>query len=345
MRLSVYVAVLLSMLTSMIDARGAELTHVSVGMTNSATDVGFFIADSKNYFRDEGISVDFITFDSAARMIAQFGAHNLDVGAGGLSAGLYNAVARGIDIRIVADKNSTPLGRPSQKLLIRRDLVESGRYKTLRDLKGMKIATSAPGSAAMGTLVKILDAGGLTQKDVDEVYMSFSQMVIALANGAVDAAFPAEPQATQAIKSGAYKAVSDDEIYPNHQISGVLFSGAFIAKNPDLARRFLKAYIRGVRDHNDSLVDGQFSGPQGDDVVSILTRYSLVKDPAVHRSFVLSAINPDGAIDVPSMKEDLRIFKQAGLIEGQIEVEQAVDTSFLKSVISELGPYHSHHTP
>ncbi len=318
--------------------RAAE-TEVTIGLTNSATDVGFFIADKRGYFREAGIRPKFILFDSAARMNSLFGAGSLDVGAGGMSAGLYNAIARGIDIRIVADKNSTPPGRSSQKLLVRKDLIESGRFKTLADLKGMRVATSAPGTAAMGTMVKILEKAGLKRDDIDEVHMSFAQMVLALTNKAVDAALPAEPQATQAIEAGAIKIVSDDEIYPDHQISAVLFSGQFAKKDPALATRFLKAYLRGVRDHNDSLVDGKFAGPKGDAVVEILTEYSLVKDPAVHRSFVLSAINPDGKLDVPSMKQDLQVFREAKLIEGNVEVEQAIDLSFLNAVLKELGPY------
>lgn len=320
-------------------ARAAEPVEVSVGLTNSATDVGFFIADKKGYFREEGIRAKFIQFDSAARMNSLFGTGELSVGAGGMSAGLYNAIARGIDIRIVADKNSTPPGRSSQKLLLRKDLVDSSRFKTLADLKGMRIATSAPGTAAMGTMVKILEKAGLKRTDIEEVNMSFSQMVLALRNKAVDAALPAEPQATQAMEDGAVRIVSDDEIYPNHQISAVLFSGIFAKRDPALARRFLKAYLRGVRDHNDALVDGKFAGPKGDEVVAILTEYSLVKDPAVHRSFILSAINPDGKLDLSSMKEDLQIFRDAGLIQGQVEVEQAVDLSFLDAVLKELGPY------
>jgi NitT/TauT family transport system substrate-binding protein len=59
----------------------------------------------------------------------------------------------------------------------------------------------------------------------------------------------------------------------------------------------------------------------------------------VHRSFVLSAINPDGKLDLASMKEDLRVFREAKLIEGKVEVEQAVDLSFLDAVLKELGPY------
>lgn len=321
-----------------VAAPAAEI-EVSVGLTNSATDVGFFIADKRGYFAREGIRPNFIVFDSAARMNAQFGSGELDVGAGGISAGLYNAIARGIDIRIVADKNSTPPGRASQKLLIRKDLVDSGRYKSLSDLKGMRVATSAPGTAAMGTMVRILAKAGLKRGDIDEVNMSFSQMVLALHNKAVDAALPAEPQATQAMEDGAVKVASDDEIYPNHQISAVLYSGKFARTKPEVARRFLKAYILGVRDANDALVDGKFAGPKGDAVVDILVEYSLVKNPAVHRSFVQSAINPDGKLDVPSMQEDMRVFREAGLIEGKVLVEQAVDHSFLDAVLKELGSY------
>ena len=322
-----------------LPARAAEPVTVTVGLTNSATDVGFFIADKRGYFAEEGIKPKFVQFDSAARMNPLFGTGDLDVGAGGMSAGLYNAIARGIDIRIVADKNSTPPGRSSQKLMVRKELLDKGRYKSFADLKRLRVATSAPGTAAMGTLVRILDKGGLKRSDIEEVHMSFSQMVLALRNGAVDAALPAEPQATQAMQDGAVRVASDDEIYPDHQISAVLYSGAFATRDPKIATKFLKAYIRGVRDHNDALVDRKFAGERGDAVVSILTQYSLVKDPAVHRSFVLSAINPDGKLDIASMKQDLDLFRDAGLIKGKVTVEQAVDPSFLKAVIEDLGPY------
>src|SRR3989454_8226330 len=86
----------------------ADSVTVRVGIANASSDVGFFIADRKGYFRQEGIDVTFTAFDSGAKMIAPLGLGRLDVGAGSPSAGLYNAVARGIVIKIVADKGSTP---------------------------------------------------------------------------------------------------------------------------------------------------------------------------------------------------------------------------------------------
>ncbi|MEN3276897.1 MAG: NitT/TauT family transport system substrate-binding protein, partial [Massilia sp.] len=127
-----------------------------VGVSGASSDAVFYIAHKKNYFKEEGLTVAFTQFDSAAKMVAPLGNGQLDVGGGSPSAGLYNAVARGIDIKIVADKGSTPPGYGFQPLLVRKDLVDSGRYKTLKDLKGMKIAGSAPGSASTSTLNQAL---------------------------------------------------------------------------------------------------------------------------------------------------------------------------------------------
>src|SRR5579872_4202042 len=80
--------------------------QVNIGISNAATDVGFFIADKRGYFRDAGIAVTMTPFASAARMIAPLGTGQLEVGGGTVAAGLYNAVERGIRIRIVADKGS-----------------------------------------------------------------------------------------------------------------------------------------------------------------------------------------------------------------------------------------------
>src|SRR5438105_15582797 len=106
-----------------VTSAAAEST-VRVGITNVSTDVGFFIAHKKGYFRDEGLNVVFTEFNSAAKMIAPLGTGQLDVGGGTVSAGLYNAVARRIDIKIVADKGSIKPGYGISSLVVRKDQVD-----------------------------------------------------------------------------------------------------------------------------------------------------------------------------------------------------------------------------
>src|SRR5438270_1253348 len=318
----------------------ADLVNVRVGIVNASSDVGFFVADKKGYFRQEGISVSFTEFDSGARMVAPLGTGQLDVGAGSVSAGLYNAVARGIDIKIVADKGSTPPGYGFQPLLVRKDLVDSGRYKTLKDLKGMKIAGSAPGSASTSTLNEALKKGGLKYSDVERVFLGFPQHVVALQNKAVDASMTTEPSATRAVQSGAaVRVMGDDEIYPNHQLAVILYGGQFIKEQPDAARRFMRAYLRAVRDYNDALVGGKIAGPNADEVIKILTESTEIKDPAIFREIHAQGCNPDGRVHEASLKNDLAFFKEQGEVKGNVTVEQALDHSFADAAVKELGPY------
>ena len=71
-------------------------TKVRVGNVNTVSDIGIYIADKKGYFKSEGLDVEFIAFNTAARMIAPLGAGQLDVGGGTVSAGHYNAFTRKI---------------------------------------------------------------------------------------------------------------------------------------------------------------------------------------------------------------------------------------------------------
>ncbi len=333
-------AVALMGLAATLAPAAADTVRVNVGIANSATDAALFVADRKGHFKAEGIDVNFIAFDSGARMIAPFASGDLDVGAGGPSAGLYNAVARGIDIRIVADKSSTPPGRPINFLLVRKDHVESGRYKTLADLKGMKVAGAAPGGAATTTLDKLLEMAGLRIADVERVYLGFPQQAIALENKAVDAALPTEPAASEAVKRGsAVRIIGDDEIYPNHQLAAIFYAGQFIKNKPEAAKRFMRAYIKGARDYADAIVNGKLTGPKGEEMIAILTTMSQIKDPEIYRSIAAANIDPDGKLGVESLKADLAIFAKEGLIEGKVDMDKVIDTSFAEAVVKELGPY------
>ncbi len=320
----------------------AANTPVRVGITNSASDVGLFIAHKRRYFSAEGLDVSFVAFNSASQMIAPFVAGDLDIGTGATSAAFYNAVGRGIDLRIIADKNSTPPGRGTQPLLVRKDHVDSGRYKTLADLKGFRIAVAAPGTSAMTTVTRALEKGGLQIGDVDLIALGFPQHVVALANKAVDAAFTVEPSASESVRMGsAVRIMGDDEVYPYHQLSVMQVAGPFAKARPDAVKHFLKALLRGVRDFNDALIDGRYGGPKGDSVVAILAEYGPFQNPEIYKSFNTSNSDPDGNLNIQSLRDDLEYFRKAGLVENDVTIEKALDLSFLDAAVRELGPYNA----
>lgn len=322
-------------------AASAQTTvHLTVGTTNSNSDAPFFIAEAKGYFRDAGLDVELLPFDSAAKMVAPLGTGQLDVAAGAPSAGLYNAVERGIDLRLVADKGSAPKGYGYLPLMVRKALIDSGKVKTVRDLRGMKIAEVAPATASLCTLNEALKKGGLTYRDVDETFLGFPDHLTAFGGGAIDGSITAEPIATRCVESGvAVKFMLDDEFYPNQQIACVLYGGPFIKNKGDAAHKFMLAYIKAARDYNDALRGGKMAGPMASDVIAILTKYTPIKDPAVYRAITPNGNDPNGRLNVESLRKDLATFKEAGFVKSNVTVERVVDESFATEAVRALGPY------
>jgi len=121
----------------------------------------------------------------------------------------------------------------------------------------------------------------------------------------------------------------------------VLYGGDFIKRRPDAAKKFMRAYIKAVRDYNDALIDGKLAGPKAQDIIAIMTEYTEVKDPSVYRAITSHGTNPHGRVYEASLKRDLQFYKEQGLIEGDIDVEQVVDHSFVDAVVREIGPYRA----
>ena len=332
--------VLAVVLVSIDPAPAQSPIAVTVGATSVTSDAPIYIADSKGYFRDEGLAVKVEKFRSASDMVPHLGTGTLDAGAGSASAGLYNAVANAIKIKIVADKASSPPGYGATKILIRKDHVDSGRYKTPADFKGMKFAMNAPGVSNTATLNAILKSAGVRYSDVETVNMPLPDHVAALGNKAVDASASVEPAATIAIKNGfAVLVKGDDEILPNHQIAVLLYSENFVAKRSDAARAFMRAYLRAVRFYNDSLKDGRMIGPNADEVIAILAQATPIKDPSIYKSITPTGMNPDGKVNIESLAADLAFYKEQGLVKADVKVQQIVDHSFVDKALQQLGHY------
>jgi len=327
-------------LAMLAGAAGAQtLEQVKVGTTNVASDLAVFIAEQKGYFRDEGIAVTTTAFASGAKMIAPLGTGELDAGGGTVAAGLYNAVERGINIKVVADKASVAEGYEYSTLLVRKDLADSGRYKSLADLKGMTIAAAAQGAGSESAVNEAVKKGGLKFSDVNVVYMGFPEMLAAFRNKGIDAGVTNEPTVTRTIEQGFAVRASPHAIYPGQQTAVMLFADEFINKRRAVAQKFMNAYIRALRDYNDALKGGRIAGQGADEIIAILTKYTRVKDPKVYRDMTPFAANPDGHVNRAALQNDWDFFKSRGLISGHVTVDQVIDNSFADEAVRRLGVY------
>ncbi len=313
---------------------------VRVGIVNSSTDVPFFIADAKGYFREEGLSVELLPFDAGAKMIAFLGTGDLDVGGGAPSVALYNAAAQGVQIRIVADKAHHAAGLGHAALMVRKDLIDNRKFTDFKDLKGLKVAVVGVGSGDESVLNEALKRGGLKWGDANVLYLGFPQHPPAFQNGAIDASLTSEPFFTVIKKAGTAAAFArNGQIYPDQQSTVLMYGAGFTKNKPDLARKFTRAYIRAARFYTDAIADGSMSGPNASEVVSMLVKYSVTKDAEIHKAVIPPVIDPNGKLNVESLRKDWQFFKDTGQIDGSVTVDSLLDTSFAEAAVSSLGRY------
>jgi NitT/TauT family transport system substrate-binding protein len=313
---------------------------VKAGVIGAVSDANFYIAAAKGYDRDQGLEIELVNFKEASQMVAPLSTGELDVAGGAPSAALYNALARGVGIRAVADKGSQPPLYGYTPLVVRKSLIASGRYKSLADLKGLKLGSQSPGGAATALLDRALRSAGLGLADVEIAYMGHPQLAVAVDSGAIDAAFITVPNATYAERLGrAVRVLRGDEVYPAQQLAVVMYSERFMKDRPQDAVRFMIAYLRAARLYNEALANGRFAGPAAEEVIDILSRTTEVKDKSIYRDIIPAGCNPDGRLNVASMESDLDLFRSQGLIKGSIRAAEAVDTQFADAAVAKLGPY------
>lgn len=328
-----------ALIGSFSHALGAE--PVSAGIVNTLSDVGFFVADAKGYFSAEGLEVKLTTFRSSGNMISPLGSGDLDIGAGTVTAGIFNAAERDIPIRIVADKGRNLPEQSYQSILVRRELVDSGKVKTYADFKGLRAAIPTIGSIGEQAVVnEAMKLGGLTYADCEKVYIGIADQIVAFKNGAIDVSVISEPLASITVREGTTTRFAPvGKVYPDQQAAVVYYGAPFTTRRPEVARRFMKAYIKGVRYYNDALVDGRLGGPLAEEIIGYITRYSLTKNADLVRNSVPAAVHPDGDVNVAGLEKDLVFIKSLSVVPPQAAVDRILNLSFAKAAAAELGPY------
>jgi NitT/TauT family transport system substrate-binding protein len=309
---------------------------ISLGLVGGGGNAGFFIAASEGYFKAEGLDVTLVPFDAGAKMIPLLGSGQLDVAAGSASASLYNAAARQVPLKIVAGFAQTATNNPYYSMVVKSDLIDSGKFKTYADLKNFKIALNAPGVSATSVLNEAAKLGGLSYDSLNIVYLGFPQQIAAMQNGAIDVTVTIEPFLTSIVSSGVgkiYKSV--DEFYPKYQIGLVFFGEAFM-KRRAVAVKFLRAYARGTQMYQKVVHDGRFvAGPDGDKVVSILSTHMNMTEANIRRIYAPSNTLE---LNLESLRKDIEFMKARGdVTDKTVAIESLVDLSMLQEAQASMA--------
>ncbi len=323
-------------------AVGAQIERVSVGTVASVSDAGVYLGIAKGYFKEQGLEVEPMVFDSGSNQIGILASGKLDIAGGTPAAGTFNAFAQGINIRIVADKGTHTPGHGYIAFLIRKEL--SSRVKKVEDLKKIdKPRFALPSTGGIGAEAQfrtLLKKAGLDEKNVEVKIVPYPQVPSALASNGLDVGPVIEPYATKAIEQGIAANITwIDDLRPN-DIGGVLmYSEKFMKERPQVSKNFMVAYLKAVRTYL-SAFEGKNPALKSD-VIKILAQNTTVKEPDLYQRMRVPGFDKDGRVHLASLKSLYAEFVRMGYIQNpdKIKVESVVDNSFVDYAVQQLGPY------
>jgi len=198
---------------------------------------GLWTAYAARYFSEEHLEVELKHIPSSVHSIealitgdVQFG--NVD------SRNLVEARVRGADLRAI-------MGITNRLVF---SVMASSKIQSPQDLKGKKLGITRVGSSTHTAALAALQIWGL-EANRDVALLPFSEVpniLGALYAGQIDAGVVSPPTNTRAKKAGFKELINlavDGPAYPSVMIGA---KAAYLSAHPDVARRFVRAYARGI---------------------------------------------------------------------------------------------------
>lgn len=288
----------------------------------------YYISQEEGYFAEQGFEVEFVKFNAASEAIPLLAQGSLDVVAGSMSASLINAIAQNINIKVVAGREYVPSDEESSPLMVRKDLYDSGELNTVAKIKGRQVAIPCLGCLNDFAVTKILETAGLSLADVKVVKMTQPSILAALENRALEVAHLGSPY-SEKVKSLGYAVTiqSADKVIPGFQKVFVMYGPNLLEKNPELGKKFMVAFLKGLRQYNQGRTERN---------VAIIEKYLMDRETLLSAPW--DPMYSDGRIKV----EDILAFQDwayaNGLVDKQVTKEQLVDTRFIEYANRALGP-------
>jgi ABC-type nitrate/sulfonate/bicarbonate transport system substrate-binding protein len=289
-----------------------------------------YVAEARGLFKKYGLDVKLDTVKSGTEAIAFLDKGSVDVGGISIVASLWSAWNRGLDIRVIAPGALDPMTDGPTKLIVRKDLMESGAIKTVADLKGKRVAAAGgPGSGGEYFVSKALETAKLTLRDVQLLNIGNADMPAAMEAKSVDAVLTSSPYSNQILEAGTGKLLMQD-ITPGLMTVTFVASGKFLKDRPEAAQRFVLAMTEAAR-----LMQGDefLSQPNMDAYL----KYTASTPAAVKAGRVI--FDPNMAIPTAGLADAERVHRENGRTDYDkpLDMAKVIDDRFVAKAIEILG--------
>ncbi len=292
-----------------------------------------YVAIERGFMKEQNIEVEMVKVASGAEAMAFLAQGSLDVGAVGIAASTFNAFHKGFDLRIVSSAALQPFKEGPTLLIVRKDLRDSGRVKSVADLKGMKVAIAGGlGTTGAYFVARAIKEAGLKVRDIEIINLPNPDMPLAIEKASVDAVLVGPPYAEQIISRGRGLILAQD-LAPGAMTTVFMYSGKFIKERPEIGRRLMTALIKGSR---------AIQGARYLDEANIKAYLKYVTSTeAAIRAGRPQVYDPDLKVFIDSVRNMEEIFRWAGwsAYPAAIGDDRMVDPTFNSQALKTLGPY------
>ena len=298
---------------------------ISVGATLFAIEHGFF--------KEAGIKLDMDYINSSADVMAMVAQNQYQIVEGGISAGYFNAVEKKLPLSIVADRTSSPL---FHNIMVRNELKD--QIKTVKDVKGRSIASNGPGSITTYEVGKVLASAGMTLADVEIKIVPFTQMGLALKNGAVDLALLIPPFTYQVRDQGLASMLFDPDDYQKPQpvaLAVNIINTDWAAKNKSLVEKYYVAYLKGVR----AYCQAYHGGSTRAEIVDLLVKSGTERSAENLNAYPWQSRSVTGRVNPESVLDEQDFYFANKLITAKQTIDKLIDHSYVDAAAKQLGPF------
>jgi NitT/TauT family transport system substrate-binding protein len=280
------------------------------------------------YFTELGLEVEIHRVSSGHLAVPLLAGGEFDASCAALSAAFVNAVEKGAKIRIVAGREiASPTCGTSSTIYGRRQLFPNG-LSDLRQLKGRRIAVHSRTTSGEFRLDALLGSAGLSQEDVEVLFLRRSEAIAALVGGRIDAMVDHDVDKELAdVSSEVVTGVRFAQVLPNFQYSFVFFGPSLLESDVSIGTAFLSSYLKGAR----AFLQGQ--------TPRFLEEYARSNglDVKLMRQACRETFTPDGTIDLHSIKLFVDWIVRKRYSSARVKPEQLIDTRFLARTRRQAG--------
>lgn len=289
----------------------------------------FFIAREEGFFEEQGLDIEFIQMIFPTTAFGEVARGTIDISQIGTRIGPFNAMARGAEVHIVADKGGFPKGARGaySGLVVRKDLLDASGKPDWSRIKG-ELLSIDPTSFWGFLNERYFQKNGQKYSDFRMEELPVTVLSDAFAKKKVAMATVAEPWLTRFLQEGhVVLCSSDGELAPNAHFSGVCFGPSLLEKNRDAGVRFMVAYLKAIRQYNKGKT------PRNLEIMSRHTGLGI----ETLRACTWPALRSDGHVDPSSFVEFQRWCLGKKLADQVIVGKKTWDSSFVDEANRILG--------